>query len=41
MTTERIDLGINELTGIQTFEIRDTATRKVVGYDHVALDSEE
>lgn len=36
MTTERIDLGVDELTGIHKFEVRDVETGRVIGYDHVA-----
>jgi hypothetical protein len=41
MNVTKKDLGIDPLTGIHTFEVSDADTGEVVGYDHVAPDSEE
>lgn len=37
---ERIDLGIDPLTGVRKYEIRDAETKEVIGYDLVAPDAE-
>jgi hypothetical protein len=37
---ERIDLGIDPLTGVRKYEVRDASTGEVIGYDYVAPESE-
>ena len=41
MTIDKRDLGVDPLTGVHTYEVVDTETGKVIGYDYVAPDTEE
>lgn len=38
---EKIDLGIDPLTGVRKFEVRDSETGEVIGYDSVAPEAEQ
>lgn len=41
MTIDKRNLGVDPLTGVHTYEVVDTETGKVIGYDYVAPDTEE
>lgn len=36
MSVTKKDLGVDPLTGLRTFEVVDSETGKVIGYDYVA-----